>query len=71
MAVQKIPLVLSLVALSEISKMSRRSGKSLTALVKMAFSLLKMVCNGRKFGFRLGVLNPKGNVIKEIEIVGL
>ncbi len=66
----RLNLNLSDTARVEVSKLADESSRSITELVRLALSLLKVIIDERKVGNKLIVTTSAGQPIKELVIPG-
>ena len=66
----RLNLNLSETAREQITALAEQSDRSITELVRLALSVLKVILDERKEGHKLIVMTPDGKPLKELVIPG-
>jgi len=67
---KRVKFVLSEKAYSELALMSKRTGRSMTELVRLGLGLIKIALEAEENSHKLIVTNADGNPLKEIVLPG-
>jgi len=68
---RRLNINLSPAARTEVTRLAEHSSRSITELVRLALSLLKVVMNETERGHKLIVTTEEGKPLKELVIPGL